>query len=1571
MTVEIRELEAGAKKRPIRRQILDGAALCGAQLARAKFVRVRLRGADLRGASLDGAVLENVDLSGANLDGASLRGARMVGVRMVGGQLGGVDARGAWIESSEFRDITGEGLDLSGSALHAVTLAKCALPGLRLDAASLRKVNAAELSWTSGSAVAVRASECAFRGCRLAEVDLRAAAFSEVELNGVTFFGCQLDGSSVSRSTLRAIEHSGGSVLHLRIDRCSGLDRGLEAALVQAGAVVRLGLARQLARRILEDPWLRKGVFLGAVVAAAALTAVTANPSLQPTLALQLRLAALPLDTDETACKSVIALGAPLLERAERLGPDEADLVERLVRCYQFAGQPDLAQAAIRAALDRPAPDANVLARVLLALGMSELAAGDTPGAEATLGRLSGLDVAPVSRLAVLRFEAAILLNKRGPPSPIAPGSPPSDPWRDLVLRVVAVLAEMPEPRSVWLDRTAEDLFVLGEWERADALLASCRELDASAAWSHVRGGADQLVALDRSDLALALMRAQRTDGGIDTPREIESLAVELQLLQATGLPNEALAVLEMAAAQVDATYRCHAETMRGSLALAAGRPDEAMAAVADCPLDPAWSKEQLSRYGWLRADAYLALERHDEAVESLFPLLAAVSDHAEGASLAERLFAWSVKLPDPGAVRRLIERAANPHMPAGSNLGQQVISQLRLLAAANSLGCDDPQYLGLLGNGAEAEALEGLALVLQHAEAPARGEFECVLAPLRSLPDHGRSQRGLLAVAWHARGLGAPAALAVLEAHALDQSSDPEVRRRALELAVQLNVELGQIDSALKRFRQLVELAPAGHDESLRAAAWPLVDALQHAGNWSEAESVLAPLVAQGAPDPDLLRESLTGLAGSRDERRFEAALTAGIRALGACAAETAATQARMDARIPPNNPASLQERCASAPSEQRARAAAVLVRAGLPGAAASLLASIDLRGATDDFAATVLGELAAAHALAGDAPRGFTLLNAQYNRAATEPWHRRITWALIGLGGVATGEQLVAAYGRYAGNHPGSVDYPLWELAAASLQSRGLESRIPDLAGTDAWQATFTSAGSTRGVQALIDAGNWDGAWTRWDVVAASAPNPAKTAELVFQAERLGAASGQHDRVLAALERLEGAAPKGSGVAARRELVLARTLGQLERHHDARERLSGALAGGVTADTKAEFLQLYGELIAAQPGSAHVAPALASLPIPMQKGPDDWLVRTAAARAALARQNGALALELLETLAGGSPNAEQSNQLYPVLVPAYIGARSAAGVLELPARFGGDPCAAWLAIVQHVPADDPAAPTALAKAQATCSPATISVEGALQVSQALARSEPAAALEFLRGVAGNANQWPVDRDRIELQRARLLVQSGNLAGGIAAMRKLASGPNPSGTLDACVELARTLASRAGSSSPVAEAEAETERCLVLFPDNADARTAILSAVVDGFRGTGMSAQAIAWQRRLVELQATPGERRAQALQQLAALELDLDPAKPPDSRTGWNGRVSEALAMVPNKGPLRDSLLVFALAFDVQATADPTRIERARRARLGEAEQPQVVTDQAATILDRWGRGESGAALRSAAGK
>jgi len=1570
---------AGYAGQRLRQQVMDGADLRGADLARASLDQVSLKGADLRGACLCGAELSQVDLTGAKLDGADLRGASLDRVVLDGASVDDLDARGASLAQTSIEGLAGRGLNLSGAQLVKVTLVDatleaCVLDGARLDDVGFTGANLRELSM-----VGLRATGCALVRCDLDACDLGGASIEDTELRELTLRGCALRATRLRGCRVRGLTSDDSAWSGSVIEACRGVGLPLEEQLVNAGATVAHSPVVRVLRTLRASRALQIAVVVGLLLLVLALVVVLRSPGLWPSSVLISRFEALEGRNDIARCEPLIRVATVLGGRTGVVASQRYRTMQRVAECQLQLEQPEQAEATLRRYVSLSFEQPGERYGALGVLGRFLLDQGDIAAAEQLLADLQAAAELPEEHIQALRFEASLLGAQGVVASPAHPDGPRlgDDPWRSLQLAMAAALVELPELASHQLGDTPAQLFVVGEWEGAEQLLNAVVEPPLSPAdrWQHVHRAVEQLVNVDQASLALRLLAAQSDGDELDDLADVERLQVQVDLHLQLGDADGALALCAALPPIEDPRLSMEILLVRAGVFSDAGQPERAQAMLEAAAFDAELPFDVLSRHGWLLADARLRCGDEPGAVRALEPVLAAVPDKEPAQNLLRELARWMEQLEDPQQVTALLDRVDNP-MLAKAGQGQELaLTTLRARAREGAIPLDDPTLEAVLERGTTEQIQEAAQLMLDGARLDGTIEpaVEALLPHARKLTDAGaRENLGLLLVESAAGASLYDRAMELLSSMALTRSESIDIRSRAVALEVGIALDRGQLDPAIASYRAAIA-SPDGMEGWVAAnLGRRIVDELQVADRMQEALDLARELRIDADDQPELWLEAMSCLVSMDDTSGLSAELSAAEAAIGVCTARIMVTKAWLDQGRTPTQLSALEQACSSAASsvDERLAAASALGQAGDPEAALALVRGAASATLDPQLALRVQRELAAWLAVTGDRKAAIQLLEASYADTTDAATHQQLTDALIGLTSASDDPgSVMAAYLRYTGDHPDRVELLLWKQAAFALIHSGHAELVPQLGGQIGWTRHVARDLEQAELRALVDAGDIDGAWALLDRALEGAATADVKNDLLQRAAGLADQAGEHPRLLVWLDALEAGAGADAGLLLQLSLRRARALEATGDSAGAVEVLQSLLRQRLPRPIRVEALDGFGRSAGRVRDAATIELDLATIdgvqPL-SSEAKQSLRLRAAEELAARGEPGGARAL--LEPLADQPLEPVVAEAIWDLLARVNVAVGRYPDALTLPTRFpsSAGPCGAWLALVRHLPSEGPVFEQARDGALQGCSPSEIPVHQALALADALGKVEPGRAIEFLMQVRQAPALDPQQLADIDVERARLLAEDGQLDQASSLLEGLlADAEQHSVAARAGAQLVRLAAQQGGASAP-AQVEQVAQQAFDRVQDHPQSARVVAQEAAGTLRGLGAWPEAIVWQQRLVDLNPAPDEARAYAILHLIHLQLDGHPGDPGAAGRGWLEQLDEARGLAEPGTHLYDELVTLEVTWRVVQAKGDAGILAVLEASFDEVDGDTNFLNSVATRLDAWKKDEAAAVVR-----
>ena len=1563
----------------LRQEVLDGVDLAGADMARSELDQVSLRGADLRGACLCGAKLSRVDLTGAKLDGADLRGARLDRVVLDDASMNDVDARGVVVTQSNIEGVQASDARLAGAELTKVTLSnvtldRCVLDGARLDDVAISSCTLRELSM-----VGLWAAGCALIGSSLTGCDLSGATFEDCELKELSMEDCELRAVGLQGSRVAKLSSDDSRWQGAVLEGCRGLSRETEEQLVGAGAALVHPPAVRALRLLRSSRKLQIAVVVALVLLVLAVVVLLRSPGLWPSSVLLSRFQALESRSDVARCEPLIRVADVLAERDGVERSQRYRVLERASTCELELERPERARAAldryVALASERPGDELQAL----VALGGFLLLTDDLTAAEQTAQDLYEAADGPTERLAVLRYHARVLDARGERSGPAAPADEPvaDDPWRSLQLDMSDALMGLTALAPHQLEETPIELFVLGEWDRAEQLLSAVNEppIAASDRWQHQRRAAERLVDEGRVDLASAMLEAVSVDSGLADLVDVERLALRMSLLRRLEQVEQAQALLDGLPPTDDPRMLLELSLVRARFTMDLGEPAEARAMLEQSPPDPALPYDVLARYGWLLADARLASGDEAAAVDALEPLLVAVPDPEPAQNLLRELATWMEQLEEPARIMALLERVDNPLLDKAGQGQELALTSLRAQAREGPIPPDDPTLLDVLSRGTPEQVTEAAAILLQGARSSGTvaDAITALLPHARKLADT-RAREGLgLMLAEAAVGEGDYAvALDVLDDLRILDSDAVDIRSRGLALTINVALQRGQLDDAVAQLQAAAARPGELEDWLARDMGRRVVDALQQAGRYDEA---LAHARALHQAEPEMGEgwfEALSSLVALGDEAGFASEREAAQAALGPCRGLVVAARAQQDHGRTPTELSALEQACSSAASsvDDALVAASVLGQAGRPQAALALVDGLIDRDLEPRQRALVDRERANWLAATGDRDGAVGLLEGSYAELGEAPLRQQATAALIGhLAGRGEPDPIIEAYLRFVADHPDHQEPNLWKQAALALIQLGSADRVGELQGPPGWMRHISREAERARLRDLIEAGDHEAAWDWLDQALGTSPAADQRVELLYAASGLADRSGDPTRLLAWLDGLDAVCEPGTELYQRARLHRARALASLDDSAGALEVLAPLVTQDMEPGLRSEALERYGRGM----GDAWEPEAIkAEIDVHLAKGgiqeAHAGILRLRAAEKLLARGEAEGAWTVIADAPQRSLEPNLAEPSWDVMARACLARGRSDDALTIPQRFPSaeGSCGAWLAVLTHLPGEAPELSQVRDGALAACDPTALPVHRARVLASALSRSDPARALTMLEQVRQGAERTDGERAELDLERARLLAEQGeHAAAGALLEAVLDAGVSPGLSSRATVQLMQIAV--AHGDGGVEDVERLAEAGLVAVQGDPAATRDIVREAVGTLRQQQAWELAIAWQLRLVELHANPDEGRGYTLLQLVHLHLDASDQVPAAADDAWLEALAEAQTLAPPGGHLDTELATLAVAWELVSAGSEARILAVLRRAAAERSDPGGFANAVAARLDRWTQDETASVVRA----
>jgi len=1472
----------------LRRTSLDGADLAGVDFCRADISSVTFRDAQLSGACLAGARLSHVDLTGADLGDADLRGATLHDVDLAGANLDGADLRGADLKGVKASETRAVGATLSGSTLDSVEFVDADLSGAALDGCEIQEGAFQGVGLRGADLRGVLATQCTVASCTLEDVDLSGATFETLLLKDSALRSCNLEGSLFRRSKLQDVVVEGGALDGCVLEQCLGTDPALEQQLRLAGAELSLPATVRAWRSVRGSRRIQIAAAVVAGLVALVSLVVVLTPRWWPTSILLSRMDHLQAEGSEGWCDRQVELGAILAQRRVADTQRQLWLLGTAAECHAQAGRMDQAEALYRVRMELPG--AGIEERLVAHVELGRFFANQERWDDAAaVARVVGEDTRAPStlRLEALRLRADVLRG-RGTATAADPA------WIELHETLAETILSIEPPNADHLQDTPTELYVLGLYATAERLLDGVDPpVDRPAAWDAASGALARLLESGEADAALALLdhlgSAERFGDDVSVALvHHQRFAVLLDLERAV----EATAVRDTLASLGTPTGAVVARLLDAELAIHGGDGDGALVALEGLDTEGALPDELAETQVWARVDAYLLLEREEEAMAALEPTFAAVEDHDDAARLLRAVEVIAQRMERPGLATEMLRRVDNP-LVAEMGGGQSVVlTALRRRAQEGTLHADDAELAILVRGNDTWGAIQGFDLLRESVRLT--GEEEEALDAVRgwALAAEGerRAAFGLwLADALRGRGDGAGASALVEE---LDLWSIPgEHRGRLYELTCEQALAGGDVDAARAALDRLLAEDPPLDPWHEHSVVMPILRALESRGEWDALASLATEAHTRsrdrGSPVPDhettYTRERIRALVslGRIDEAEAELARLSSAR--GPCLARQVEFEAFERAGKSRWDGPSLAQACGdpAAPVQDRLGAANALAERGEPASALVVVEPIERGDLEEHSWLNVVLARERFRAAAGEPAAALSALEALYPSLAGGDPRYQVTQTLLDIH-TASGDAdaLVAAFARFSADHPEMDRVHLWEHAATSLIRAGHGDRIADLGGDPAWETRIHGTLVETRIRELLDRGDFAQAWSELEQSAAGTLDDGQRATLVWLSQETADRGGEDEAHLRVLDTLRGATVEGSEVWQRASLQRAVALDRGGRGPEGLAAVQSLLSTNLADDVRDGALYTVADLLGrhAEPSTiAGLLTALEGQGYPAARMQD---ARFTAAEGLLRRGEYTTARALLEPLAGTALEEEIVRHRYHVLVRAHVESGGPADAVDLPTRFpaarGVPACTVDIIVVQAIPWDSPEAKAVWARIDSGCSPAAMTLDEVLYVAEYRAGTDPARGQALIQQYRDAAAPADTAGYRLTLMEARFLARAGQRDRAIARYEEVLDGASE-GWL-----IAEAAASMVGevlkpdAEATAAQAQAVVERALArLDPGSHDVRHA-LRAMVGFHQSRGQFAAAIRWQRKVLEAMPKGGEDRA--YEALGLVRLDLE---------------------------------------------------------------------------------------------
>jgi len=1508
----------------LRRANLDGADLAGVNLSRAELSAVTLRDADLEGARLCGAKLRHVDLTGARMAGADLRGARLRDVDLERATLDGADLRGASLKGVRIQGASAVGLILSGAQLDGVELGDTDLGDALLDGCEIQEGALARLTLRGADLRGLLATQCTLESSGLEDCDLSGATFETLLLKDSRLGGCDLRGALFRRSKLQGVTVDRGQVAGCVLEQCLGTEPALERQLEDGGALLSLPTTVRVWRRVRASRQVQLIVAAAALLAVVAALVLVLTPRWWPTAVLASKMEGLQAAGAEGWCDRQVKLGAILAGRRMTDTGRQLWLLGTAAECHAQAGRIDEAEALYLARMELPGADAEERLTAHVELGRFYANEGRFDDAARVAEVVGGDSRAPSTlRLEALRLQSDVLRGR-------GPVGPEVEDWVDLQIRIARTILAIEPPNADYLHDAPAVLYTLGAHGEAEELLAGIDPpVDRETAWGAAQVALDTLEAEDRVDGALALLaHLAATERYADevSAALIRHARFELELSRER--IEEARATRDELLALGTATGTSVAALATARLAVHDG--DGAAALVALDDLGEALPTELGEDAVWARVDGHLLLDQEAVAMDALEPILVAVDDHDEAGRLLAAVERLARRMAEPGLASDLLRRVDNPllaEMGGGRNVA---LAALRQRAGTGALTPDDPDLARLVTGNDTWAAIQGFDLLRDSArmagdEGPA---LDAVAGWARDAGGERRAAFGLWLVdARVALGDRAGAAALIEE---LDLWSIPgQHRGRLYELACEDALAADDLTAARGWLARLQAEDPPLEAWYEHALVMPILRALEARGDWAALAELASRSIAasQARPEPvadheiSYRRERVRALIELGQGGQADAEL-AQVAAGNPCLAKHMEFESYERAGRDRWDAAALEGACAGAPGRvgDLLSICHALADRGEPARALAILDQRPRAGLEDHEWLGVQLARERFRAGSGDVDGALAALTALYPTLGDVEPRMQATQLLLDIHGERGDTQgVIDAYRRLAGDHPEADPLHLWEHAARTLARGGAADRIPELGGDPAWLGRVRDTVVEGSVRELLDAGDLDGAWRILSESATGATTDGERSALIWLSQEAADRGGAREEQLAVLDALLAGTAGGSEVWQRATLRRAVALHRLGRGEEALAPLEALLATSLLADVADEVLHTYGDLLGRHAATGEVAGKLAALERGSFEADRVLDVRFTVAEGLLRRGEADAARALLEPLEGKALSEALVRQRYHVLVRAFVDTGGAADAVDLPTRFpparGVPACSVDIVLMQALPWGGPEAEEVRGRLESECRPAAMTADEVAYLAEVHAEADAARALALVREHRAATSPTGSAADRLSLMEARFLARDGQRDAAIAAFEALIDGASDGWIVaDAAASLVGEIY-KPNETATAAQAEAVVQRAVDrLEPGSHDVRHA-LRAMVGFHHARGQFAQALRWQRRVLELIPEGDEDRAYEVLTLVRLDLEGNGL----GSSTWRTELSRGLAVLPAGGGAWRELARVQLATDL----------------------------------------------------
>lgn len=1482
------------------------ASLCGAQLTHVNLVGARLTGADLRGAQLT-----NVDLTDADLTGANLVGATLKGVNLDRARLGNAKLTGAHVETGSFTSTDLTATNLDGAALESATF-----KGARLHETSLQ---------------GARLGRSTLEDCELDGCDLAGAVVDTSLFKGTTWNNCNLYGAQFHKTRFRGIEIENCDAAGCRFEDCTGLTLDAEMELAENGALLHPNVGAKFWRMLKENRKLQL-VVLGSVATALALSVLlVSTPTLWPTWALVSHMENLSNDPpNDQWCDEYVGFGEILAQRSMENVARHTQLLSVAAHCYGDNEKHEEAERTYLRCIEIAANSTRDLHAARLELARYYVMVNRMDEAEEVAREIADDPHADATaRLNGLRLREDIQRQRGGA------GTAPRD-WVDLQVRIAEeILANDYETHTAgMLMETPAELFVWGERELADRLLAwAVPPLSDDDYWSQVSRAMQLAAQLSREESALELteylLESDRFSKGLYRALLTHETAV---LLAQKGEAGAIAALFD----GMEETADLELDQVRAVVAVRSfldeNKPIKALEATAGLAENAGDLPPPLMEIVvWARADANLAADKEEAAIEALRPLVAALDEQDAIDRTTARLVELSGNLEQPSLLAQMIESVGNPVLGEFGVVREILMTTLAQEAEAGTLATDDPRLAQLLDNEDSWVAERAMQLMLQSATTTGdqAAAIEQLTQRARQASGESRLRFALVVMDAEIGRSNAAAAIQIAEELKLQDAATGETRARLFEILIRASLSTGDDESAAAWLLLAGQSTPPIEPNQLGEMIRQIAMYHSEHGNTAAALELLRENVALIQPsrsDSPLFGEYLYLLYAVGDDATAEALLKQLGAEASACVVEYERASALARAGKTSTDRARLIETCnrADADDSTRLQVAKYLEEAGATGEILKLIEGVRL-DQLSVWDRTTAATLKADCLFATDQrEEAVKLLETEYTILVDGESRGSLTSSLVRFHAeLEDDDGVVRVYSRFAEDHPGHLFQELWGQTSQALVELDEVDRIESLASKAEWSDMMRAAMAQREIRVLLDARSFPQAWTFLDDKMEIAHEAQTQEQLLSWGREVRDESGDQQRYLAFLGQLGKAVPEGSPMASRIALEEAETLSYSGQSVEALARLTPMLDDTMDEDTRQRIVLLYARTIGRTKSLAEIEAALKGLNPQHMTPALAQMARLEAAAGLEERGQHGDARTVLAPLAG-TPLAESVGaNYYHIVVSAWTEDGLYDEALELPKRFPAGPglagCSADLQVAGGLPLESPAFAKLHARILETCNLSSFSPNEFMSLADATANTSPDEALAMLARYRAEAQLTEGEAHSIDVGQARLLAGKGQHSQAREILRRIIEDSSDSWVVTGAVGALLQGASAEEAALSPAEVGGDVDRALAKVPAGSDEAIQIRRDMVQFHMQSGRQRDALKWQEDVVACFTEANTGRGHALMELARLEMSTNGPR----SSSWSRHADEAYELASGDEDLRRRIEVLRSAAKVAGTS------------------------------------------------